>query len=67
MAAPATTPVVLNDEPVVANDYAGIVTRALALAIDVAIVEGGLLLVAGMFSLIASLVAACISVPSRSS
>lgn len=55
MAAPATTPVVLNDEPVVANDYAGLVTRAVALAIDAAIVEGSLLLVAGMLSLIASL------------
>jgi len=55
MAAPATTAGDLN-EPAVAADYAGLVTRAIALAIDAAIVEGALLLIAGMLSLIASLV-----------
>jgi uncharacterized RDD family membrane protein YckC len=55
MAAPATTPVVLNDEPVVAADYAGIVTRGIALGIDAALVQGSLLLLAGLFSLVASL------------
>jgi uncharacterized RDD family membrane protein YckC len=56
MAAPATTPNVLNDEPAVANDYAGLVTRAVALAIDAVIVEGSLLLIGALFSLIAALV-----------
>ena len=56
MAAPATTRTVLNDEPVVATGYAGVVTRALALAIDVVIVEGALILVAAMLALIGSLV-----------
>lgn len=57
MAAPATTPVVLNDAPVVvATDYAGVVTRGVAIAIDVALVEGSLLLIAGMLALIASAV-----------
>jgi uncharacterized RDD family membrane protein YckC len=56
MAAPATTPTVLNDEPVVANDYAGVVTRGVALAIDVALVEGTLIVIAGMLALIASAV-----------
>jgi uncharacterized RDD family membrane protein YckC len=55
MAAPATTAHDLT-EPAVASDYAGLVTRGIALAIDAAIVEGGLLLVAGMLSLIESLV-----------
>jgi uncharacterized RDD family membrane protein YckC len=55
MAAPATTADQLN-EPAVAADYAGVATRAIALAIDAAIVEGGLLLVAAMLSLIGSLV-----------
>jgi uncharacterized RDD family membrane protein YckC len=55
MAAPATSAGDLS-EPVVADDYAGVVTRAIALGIDAAIVEGGLLLIAGMLSLIASLV-----------
>jgi uncharacterized RDD family membrane protein YckC len=55
MAAPATTAGDLN-EPAVAADYAGLVTRAIALAIDAAIVQGALLLIAGMLSLIASLV-----------
>src|SRR6478752_10747057 len=56
MAAPATTRIVLNDEPVVANDYAGVVTRGVALAIDVALVEGTLLVIAGLLALIASAV-----------
>ena len=56
MAAPATTPVLLNDEPAVASDYAGIVTRAIALGIDAALVQGVLLLIAGMLALIGSLV-----------
>jgi uncharacterized RDD family membrane protein YckC len=56
MAAPATTPVVLNDEPAVAADYAGVVTRAIALGIDAAIVQGALLLIAGMLALIGALV-----------
>jgi uncharacterized RDD family membrane protein YckC len=55
MAAPATTAGDLN-EPAVAADYAGLVTRAIALAIDAAIVQGALLLIAGMLSLIGSLV-----------
>jgi uncharacterized RDD family membrane protein YckC len=55
MAAPATTAGDLN-EPAVAADYAGLVTRAIALGIDAAIVQGALLLIAGMLSLIASLV-----------
>src|SRR5690349_13788019 len=56
MAAPATTPVLLNDEPAVAADYAGIVTRAIALGIDAALVQGTLLLIAGMLALIGELV-----------
>jgi uncharacterized RDD family membrane protein YckC len=56
MAAPATTPGFLNDEPVVAADYAGVVTRAIALGMDAALVQGALLLIAGMFALIGSLV-----------
>lgn len=56
MAAPATTAGQLNQEPAVATGYAGLVTRAVALAIDAAIVEGSLLLIAAMFSLIAQLV-----------
>jgi len=56
MAAPATTPVVLNDEPAVAADYAGVVTRAIALGIDALLVQGALLLLAGMFALIGALV-----------
>jgi uncharacterized RDD family membrane protein YckC len=55
MAAPATTAGDLN-EPAVAADYGGLVTRGIALAIDAAIVQGALLLIAGMLSLIASLV-----------
>jgi uncharacterized RDD family membrane protein YckC len=55
MAAPATTAGDLN-EPAVASDYGGLVTRAIALAMDAAIVQGALLLIAGMLSLIASLV-----------
>jgi len=55
MAAPATTAGDLN-ESAVATDYAGLVTRAIALGIDAAIVEGSLLLIAAMLSLIASLV-----------
>jgi uncharacterized RDD family membrane protein YckC len=55
MAAPATTAGDLN-EPAVAADYGGLVTRAIALGIDAAIVQGALLLIAGMLSLIASLV-----------
>jgi uncharacterized RDD family membrane protein YckC len=55
MAAPATTAGDLT-EPAVAADYAGLVTRAIALGIDAAIVQGALLLIAGMLSLIASLV-----------
>jgi uncharacterized RDD family membrane protein YckC len=55
MAAPATTAGDLN-APAVAADYSGLVTRAIALAIDAAIVQGALLLIAGMLSLIASLV-----------
>jgi uncharacterized RDD family membrane protein YckC len=55
MAAPATTASELN-EPAVAGDYAGVATRAIALGIDAAIVEGSLLLISGLFSLIAQLV-----------
>ena len=55
MAAPATTPTELN-EPAVAVDYAGVVTRAIALGIDAAIVQGTLLIIAGLMSLVASLV-----------
>jgi uncharacterized RDD family membrane protein YckC len=56
MAAPVTTtPVVLNDEPVVASGYAGVVTRGIALGIDAALVQGSLLLIAGLFSLVAGL------------
>jgi uncharacterized RDD family membrane protein YckC len=55
MAAPATTASELN-EPVVASGYAGVATRAIALGIDAAIVQGTLLLVTGLLSLVASLV-----------
>ena len=55
MAAPATTPGELS-EPAVAADYAGVVTRAIALGIDAAIVQGTLLIIAGLMSLVAGLV-----------
>jgi uncharacterized RDD family membrane protein YckC len=55
MAAPATTPTDLN-EPAVASDYAGVATRAIALGMDAAIVQGALLLIAGLLSLVGSLV-----------
>lgn len=55
MAAPAPTADVLTAEALPA-DYAGVVSRAIALAIDAAIVEGALLVLAALLGLVATLV-----------
>ncbi|HWH95137.1 MAG TPA: RDD family protein [Baekduia sp.] len=56
MAAPATTADVLTAEADATNKYAGVVSRAIALGIDAAIVQGTLLIVAALLALIAALV-----------
>jgi len=55
MAAPASTPGVLIPSAT-AGGHAGIVSRGVALAIDAALVQGGLLLIFALLSLIGSLV-----------
>jgi uncharacterized RDD family membrane protein YckC len=55
MAAPAQTPAVLSTTAV-SGGYAGVVSRAIALGIDAALVQGVLLLIAALCGLVASLV-----------
>jgi uncharacterized RDD family membrane protein YckC len=55
MAAPAQTPAVLS-ATAVSGGYAGVVSRAIALGIDAALVQGVLLLVAALVGVIASLI-----------
>jgi uncharacterized RDD family membrane protein YckC len=55
MAAP-TAPAVVVIEPAPAGLYAGVVSRAIALGIDAAIVQGTLLAIAALLGLVASLV-----------
>jgi uncharacterized RDD family membrane protein YckC len=55
MAAPAQSPAVLSTAAV-GGGYAGVVSRAIALGMDAALVQGVLLLVAALFALVASLV-----------
>jgi uncharacterized RDD family membrane protein YckC len=54
MAAPAATATDLS-APAPAVGYAGVVSRAVALSIDAAVVQGTLLLIAGMLALVGSL------------
>ena len=54
MVAPASTARDLST-PATAPGYAGLVSRAIALAIDAAVVEGALLLIAAMLALVGSL------------
>jgi uncharacterized RDD family membrane protein YckC len=54
MAAPAETPAVLSTAAT--GGYAGVVSRAIALGIDAALVQGTLLLTAALLALVASLV-----------
>jgi uncharacterized RDD family membrane protein YckC len=56
MAAPAQTAGVLTLEAAAPAAYAGVVSRAIALAIDAAVVQGTLLLVTAMLALVGSLV-----------
>jgi uncharacterized RDD family membrane protein YckC len=55
MAAPAPTADLIGGNAI-PGDYAGIVSRAIALAIDAAVVQGALLLTAALLGLVASLV-----------
>lgn len=55
MAAPAPSAAVLSPDATPAA-YGGVVSRAIALAIDAAVVQGTLLLVAALLALVASLV-----------
>jgi uncharacterized RDD family membrane protein YckC len=55
MAAPAATPRDLI-APAAAPGYAGLVSRAIALGIDAAVVQGTLLVIAALLALVASLV-----------
>jgi uncharacterized RDD family membrane protein YckC len=55
MAAPAQAADVLSVEAS-SDEYAGVVSRAIALAIDAAVIQGSLLLVAALLGLVASLV-----------
>ena len=54
MAAPASTPRDLS-APAAAPGYAGLVSRAVALAIDAAVVQGTLLVIAALLALVGSL------------
>lgn len=54
MAAPASTPRDLST-PAAAPGYAGLVSRAVALAIDAAVVQGTLLVIAALLALVGSL------------
>jgi uncharacterized RDD family membrane protein YckC len=55
MAAPAQAADVLSAEAS-SDEYAGVVSRAIALGIDAAVIQGSLLLVAALLGLVASLV-----------
>jgi uncharacterized RDD family membrane protein YckC len=55
MAAPAQAADVLSAEAA-AGEYAGVVSRAIALAIDAAVIQGSLLLVTALLGLVATLV-----------
>jgi uncharacterized RDD family membrane protein YckC len=55
MAAPTPTADLLSSDAI-PGDYAGVVSRAIALAIDAAVVQGTLLLAAALLGLVASLV-----------
>jgi uncharacterized RDD family membrane protein YckC len=55
MAAPAQAADVLSVEAT-SEDYAGVVSRAIALAVDAAVIQGSLLVVAALLGLVATLV-----------
>jgi uncharacterized RDD family membrane protein YckC len=55
MATPAPTTGLLSSDAI-PGEYAGVVSRAIALAIDAAVVQGALLLTAALLGLVASLV-----------